>query len=486
MKKKLTILHSNDLHGDFLEEKDVLDDKYTGGLSYLAGYVNKVRTEEPNTIYAIAGDMFRGSVIDSEYRGISTIEMMNLVAPDIVCLGNHELDYGLSHLLFLEKCARFPIINANLFITTTGTRLFQPHKILNIDGMKILFIGIVTEETMKDIKMDPLLGTFVDTDDAVIEVERIINSYKTEDIDLTVLLTHIGFEEDQQLASKLPPELGVDIIIGGHSHTFPEKPAEVNDILIVQAGTGTDQVGRFDIEVDTDTNSVASWKWGLYPVDTETAQKDAAIEQRLKGYKSQTDEKYGRILTRFDHILTHPQRCQETELGNMFADIIYDMLKPDIVLMGSGSLRKTVLGEAVTMQDLMEFFPYKGKVFLAPMQGSTFRKAMQYMLRDGFDTEHFEFYQVSRNVRITYNRTTKVIDITVDGVPIDDGKVYNVAIQEYHFKNVEECLGIPTAEIEGYPRCRVITTSDYDVVEEYFNTHAHLTAYIDGRITINS
>ena len=91
MKKKLTILHSNDLHGDFLEEKDVLDDKYTGGLSYLAGYVNKVRTEEPNTIYAIAGDMFRGSVIDSEYRGISTIEMMNLVAPDIVCLGNHEL-----------------------------------------------------------------------------------------------------------------------------------------------------------------------------------------------------------------------------------------------------------------------------------------------------------------------------------------------------------------------------------------------------------
>ncbi len=89
-------------------------------------------------------------------------------------------------------------------------------------------------------------------------------------------------------------------------------------------------------------------------------------------------------------------------------------------------------------------------------------------------------------MRITYNRTTKVIDITVDGVPLDDGKVYNVAIQEYHFKNVEECLGIPTAEIEGYPRCRVITTSDYDVVEEYFNTHAHLTAYLDGRITINS
>ena len=486
MKKELTILHSNDLHGDFLEEKAVLDDKYTGGLSYLAGYVNKVRTETPNVIYAIAGDMFRGSVIDSEYRGISTIELMNLVAPDIVCLGNHELDYGLSHLLFLEKCARFPIINANLYITTTGTRLFQPYRILTIDGMKILFIGIVTEETMKGIKMDPLLGTFVDTDDAVLEVERIINSYKTEDIDLTVLLTHIGFEEDQQLAAKLSPDLGVDIIIGGHSHTFPEKPAEVNDILIVQAGTGTDQIGRFDIAVDTDTNSVESWKWELCPVDNETSQKDAALEKLLSGYKSQTDAKYGRILTRFDHILTHPQRCQETELGNMFADIIYDMLKPDISLMGSGSLRKTILGEAVTVQDLMEFFPYKGKVFMTPMKGSTFRKAMQYMLRDGFDQEHFEFYQVSRNVRINYNRTTKELEVFVDGAPIEDDKVYDVAIQEFHFKNITECLGIPVSEIEGYPRCTVISTSDYDVVEEYFNTHSHLTSYIDGRITIHS
>ena len=138
------------------------------------------------------------------------------------------------------------------------------------------------------------------------------------------------------------------------------------------------------------------------------------------------------------------------------------------------------------MQDLMEFFPYKGKVFMTPMKGSTFRKAMQYMLRDGFDQEHFEFYQVSRNVRINYNRTTKELEVFVDGAPIEDDKVYDVAIQEFHFKNITECLGIPVSEIEGYPRCTVISTSDYDVVVEYFNTHSHLTSYIDGRITIHS
>ena len=119
--KKLTLLHSNDLHGDFFSEKN--GDEVIGGASRLSGYVSKVREKEENVIYAIAGDMFRGNVIDSEYKGISTIEIMNMISPDVVTIGNHETDYGLSHLLFLEKCARFPIINANLFIKTNQSRL---------------------------------------------------------------------------------------------------------------------------------------------------------------------------------------------------------------------------------------------------------------------------------------------------------------------------------------------------------------------------
>ena len=97
--KKLTLLHSNDLHGDMEEEK--IDDSYVGGLSRLSGYVHKVRREEENVVYALAGDMFRGSIIDSEFKGLSTVELMNLVGPDVTCLGNHEVDYGVAHLLFL-------------------------------------------------------------------------------------------------------------------------------------------------------------------------------------------------------------------------------------------------------------------------------------------------------------------------------------------------------------------------------------------------
>ena len=114
--KKITILHSNDLHGDFLAEQ--VDEKLVGGVSMLSGYIEKVRAEEPNTIYAIAGDMFRGSVIDSEYKGLSTIEIMNALAPDIVTIGNHEVDYGIAHLLLSKNAHGSP---SSMQISTSRT-----------------------------------------------------------------------------------------------------------------------------------------------------------------------------------------------------------------------------------------------------------------------------------------------------------------------------------------------------------------------------
>ena len=196
--KKLTILHSNDLHGDFMAKE--VNQELLGGVSMLSGYVDKVRREEKNVIYAIAGDMFRGSIIDSEYKGISTIEIMNMIAPDIVTLGNHEVDYGVAHLLFIERCAQFPIINANMYLTTNHVRLFNSHVVLEVDGMKILFIGVLTEEVLAQARQEKLVGSIVDVYEAASEIGKICNAYQTEDIDFTVLLTHIGFEEDKKLA----------------------------------------------------------------------------------------------------------------------------------------------------------------------------------------------------------------------------------------------------------------------------------------------
>ena len=163
---------------------------------------------------------------------------MNIIAPDVVTIGNHETDYGIGQLLFLEKCAKFPIVNANLHIRTNNARLFRPCRIIKIGGMKILFIGILTEEVISQTKNDGMIGALIDVEDAAHAIAKICNTYNSIDIDFTVLLTHIGFEEDKKLAALLDPSLGVDIIIGGHSHTLLEEPCIVNDILIVQAGTG--------------------------------------------------------------------------------------------------------------------------------------------------------------------------------------------------------------------------------------------------------
>lgn len=221
--KKLTILHSNDMHGDFLAEQ--IDERLVGGVSLLSGYVNKVRREEKNVIYAVAGDMFRGSVIDSEYKGTSTIGIMNLVGPDVATIGNHEIDYGLAHLLFLEKCADFPIINANLHIKSNGRRMFRPFWIAHIDDMKILFIGIITEEVLAATKTDELIGSFVDIGEAAREVGNICNAYNAIDIDFTVLLTHIGFEEDKKAGGDAGPGLG-----RGRHHWRPQ-PHEAGGAL---------------------------------------------------------------------------------------------------------------------------------------------------------------------------------------------------------------------------------------------------------------
>ena len=483
-RKKLTILHSNDLHGDFLAEK--VDDKLIGGVSLLSGYVNKTRREEANTIYCIAGDMFRGSVIDSEFRGISTIEIMNMMAPDVVAIGNHETDYGIAHLLFLEKCAKFPIINSNLHIRTNNARLFRPYHIVEIDGMKILFIGILTADVINQTRGDGVVGSIVDANEACTEIGRICNAYHSVDIDLTVLLTHIGFEEDKKLAEQLDPAWGVDIIIGGHSHTFIDAPAVVNDILIVQAGMGTDRLGRFDIVVDTDNNCLADWQWQNVPIDSEHCPKDEPLEAIISYYKRQTDEIYHRMVTRLKRQLTHPSRYRETEIGGLFADIMRDSLRLDIMLLSSGSIRTTELGPIVLLSDLAECFPYSDAVYMCFVTGAQLRRMIRYMLRDeALDGGHSEFYQFSCGLAVEYDRMSHSFTrFDFRGAPMEDDRIYRIGLEDYHVKNFEFAFGMPIGEIYENGMPRIVATASQEILEEYLSVHQNLDHSVCGRLVI--
>ena len=413
---------------------------------------------------------------------------MNLLAPDVVTLGNHEVDYGLAHLLFLEKCATFPIINANMYLKLNGVRLFRSHIILKVDGMNILFIGILTSDVLAKTRNEALIGTMVDIEDAAQEVGKICDAYRNVDIDFTVLLTHIGFEEDKKLAAKLDPAWGVDVIIGGHSHTYLTEPCEVAGIPIVQAAIGTDQIGRFDIMVDTDTNSIDTYTWQCIPITAENCPRDLALEEVMEKYASITDKKYGRILTRFPREYTHPRRNMETELGDLLAECVRDQMDVDLVLLGSGSIRKPTLGPIVTLGDFMEVMPFGDPLFRFKLTGEQLRRAMRYMLRDEafLDGEHGEWYQLSRGICCEYDRPTHtILSLRMNGKEAEKDELYTVIMERYHFLGISDFLGLTAEEIEKNGKPEEAASRTPNVLEEYLSQHELLKLDGEPRLIIH-
>ena len=481
--KKLTLLHTNDLHGDFLPK--IRDGKEVGGLARLSGYVNKIRKEKKNVIYAMAGDMFRGSVIDSEYHGLSTINLMNNLRPDVATIGNHEVDYGFAHLLFLEKCAKFPIVNANLFITLNNSRVFTPYINIDIDGMRIMFIGLLTEEVLSSTKCENIIGTFIDLEAAAKEVGIICDNYRTVRTDMTILLTHIGFENDVKLAQMLDPDWGVDLIIGGHSHTFMDKPEVVNGVPIVQAGSGSGVIGRFDIQYDQASKKIEDLRWKCVPINEDTAPVDTIMEELIDSYRTETDRKYKRVVTRWARKLTHPCREQETEMGNLYVDVLADGSSFEIMLFGSGSIRKTELGPVIEYQDMIENTPFEDVIYMIEVTGAQWRRMVQYLMRDEAWLGETEFYQFSKGVKIVYRKSTHTIEeLSFKGTPVTDDMHLKLGLQAYHFKNFDKFFGVPLEEVKRNMKPRVCASSQNNIIEEYFCTNDGLDAQVEGRITI--
>jgi len=482
--KKFTILHSNDMHGDFLEEMQGKGGSLIGGLARLSGYIAKVRQEEKNVLYAIAGDMLQGSMIDAEYKGISTMEIMNYLAPDVATLGNHEFEYGLPHLLFLEKIANFPIVNANLYIEKYHRRLMKPYHIINIDGFDVMFIGIITDEVLKELKHDTGVGSFINLADAAAEVGRICDAYKNDDIDLTILLTHIGFEEDKKLAAMLDPIWGVDMILGGHSHTILDQPAQVNGILIAQAGVGTDQIGRFDIVVDDDTNSIVEWKWQLIPVNETLAKVDVNLKKMIDSYKDVVDKKFNTPITRFSNVLTHPTQSSETELGNLFADIMQYRSQADLVLFASFAIRGTELGPLLTLGKFLESIPYDDALLKCTLLGSDLKTIWEYLLRPENQAGAGYFFQVNKGVELIYNNSLRSLEkFSIQGAEVENESQYVICLQKYHYEDSTlKHYGLAMERFTFLGHIQVVATSMRNVYEEYLRSNQNKSSSVEGRI----
>ena len=233
-------------------------------------------------------------------------------------------------------------------------------------------------------------------------------------------------------------------------------------------------------------NAIDTFTWQSVPINDRTCPRDEEMERYIRHYQQATSEKYDRVITRFSQQLTHPLRNQETSLGNLIADILRDSLGIDLMLMGSGAIRSYTLGPVVHYADLVECLPYDDAVYMLHVTGAQLTRMLRHILRDeAFHGEHTEFYQFSHGMRIVWSRSRQAFrELTLDGQPLHNDRLYTVAVQKYHFTNLKAFLDITPQEAEENAKVRVLTTSARDVIEEYLSVNPHLSRSVEGRLVV--
>ena len=432
MIKDIIILHSNDIHADFISDKKEIK------ISQLSQYIREERSMNNNVLYCISGDILCGSLMDKQYKGLSTIEIINTIKPDILSIGNHDLDYGLGQALLLEKCAKFPIICANLYLSLNKKRVFESHKIIKIDGIKILFIGVITSEAANSTNIEYGGTKIVKITDEVDEIEKICNYYKFEDIDFTVILSHVGFEKDKQIANNLNKECGVDLIIGGHTHTNMDRPVEVNGIPIIQLAGGADSVGKLKIKVDEVNNNISSYEWELVNI---TKNKENSVTKEIVAKFQKTIKHENRLIT----VLNKEYLISGRDKENKFAMLLCDSLKfkynLDIMMLALGSVRSKRIGPKITHNDIVSAFPFDDKLLAVYVTFDELEEIFKNIMRNQTKKGHYEFYEISEGIKIEYHKRTDYIKILLNNKTVLQNGIIKLGIQEYHLINSMDCFG---------------------------------------------
>ena len=223
----ITILHTNDIHSSL----DIAP--------FLAATVNDVRSNagENSVLFFDAGDIFSGTLYATLFEGEAETWMANYLDYDAMCPGNHEFDNGTEWLAEFVNNLDFPVLCANTEFDDNSSMksAFLPYTIIERQGVDYGVFGLITSET--DILSTP--GPEVDFQDEILAARTAVATLESKGVNRIIALTHQGWERDLKMATEVP---GIDIIIGGHSHTVPgEYPAVINastePTLVVQAGS---------------------------------------------------------------------------------------------------------------------------------------------------------------------------------------------------------------------------------------------------------
>jgi 2',3'-cyclic-nucleotide 2'-phosphodiesterase (5'-nucleotidase family) len=474
----LTVFHTNDTHA------------HLDNVAARCALTNRLRSEslQSDTLLLDAGDVFAGTPYFSLYKGQADLWYMKYLKYDAMCLGNHEFDKGTELLGEFVKNTDFPVLCANFDFSKDSSLAgrIKPWTILERGANKYGVFGLTSEETAEISKPGP--GVMIN--DHTLWAKNAVEYFKSKGVNKIIALTHIGFDEDIKLAGEVE---GIDLIIGGHSHTVPvHYPEIVNKFsaptVIVQAGCFNRYMGS--VSIDFDGNGIvrqgSSGKLiaidGSMPTDKAAADKleeyktpISKLMQKAAGCSLVALEGEGEQL-----------RTRETNLGNMVADAMLEKgryINAEIALINGGAIRSSLPAGDISIGNVYEVLPFDNYMVSADVSGAQLMGALENGVSQ-VEGVKGRFLQVA-GLRYTWNagaapgkRIVSAEVKTLEGYkPVESGKTYRVVTSEFVAGGGDGFTDIKAAANQinlSFPLA--------DVLAEYLNQHSPVNPAVEGRI----
>lgn len=468
--RRVTVLHTNDIHAHYLPERA----EYLEGTPNVGGFVRLGQEIEDlrdsrakaSVLLLDGGDQLTGTPLsDLELRGAKGGAMHDFFEAldyDAWALGNHEFDKGLDNLKAYTAGTDIPVLSSNVLGLDGAPLLPNQEKshVFERNGVRIGVVGVTTGRlqglmTKADFARLQLLPEAVAVQAEVNRLDPLT--------DVIVVLSHIGVDEDQRLANEVK---GIDLIVGGHSHTRLTRPIHVGDTWIVQAASYNRALGVVDFGVVDD--HITDLKYELHDLWPGTAKSapDPKVVAFADRYKSELDRVYGEVVATAKDTLGRSYN-HENALGRWITDALRAETGADVAFYNGGGLRADLVAGPVTRGALFECFPFNNEVHLFKILG----KDLLGVVIANLHAEHEESRGYLSTSGLTWTwrvreGAVEVVEAKVGGQPLDPSHLYTAVASSYVTEHWEKHLMVEPVDLAGTGR------TDFEVAVEYAKHHA--------------
>lgn len=474
--EKVVFLFYNDFHSQnlpFQEDAESTISPQVGGAATLAGYINHFRAEfAPNVCVVNAGDDFQGSPSCTITKGQSQIEILNLIQPDVMTLGNHEFDYGREGIERLLTQANFPIICANIIDKKNVKTLTPPYLIKKIGTVRIGFIGLLTPNMQYLTLKENIEGyKFLDPQATLIEyLPKLKNK-----ADIIVLVSHLGYRADIRLAKNFDD---LNLVFGGHTHMTLIKPFIEKDIIICQAGSRGNYLGVLEAWIDIKARKITKYKMRLVKTFTDEIEPDSLVLQKVNEIEAPVRQQLAKVIGKLETPWIRKVSPGESNIANWIADAIREHAQTDVTFINASGIRKDLPAGNITERDIWEIEPFSNTITQFQVTGKELKQILEKSHSDQ------RSFLVPSGVRyywvINAPRGNRVRDIQINGTPLEMDSTYMISSNNFLTGETkfEKAFGLNYADHEIIQTATLVR----DVMIEKIKQQKVIVAEIDQRI----